>query len=58
MIPPFQHPDTRPSTPPNPTPPSRPAPARHTDYDRHPLPVESLGHYIEHRPGDDRFHVS
>ncbi|MDO1529886.1 hypothetical protein QMK61_13690 [Fulvimonas sp. R45] len=32
--------------------------ARHADYDLHPLPVESLAHYIECRLEDGRFRVS
>jgi hypothetical protein len=42
------------------TPPQLPRtePARHADYNLHPLPTESLEHYIEYRLADDRFHVT
>ena len=31
---------------------------QHVDYDRHPLKVQGLDHYIEAPPGDERFHIS
>lgn len=31
---------------------------RHVDYDRHPLSVRGLDHYIEGPMGDGRFHIS
>jgi hypothetical protein len=30
----------------------------HVDYNRHPLKVASLEHYIEQPAGDERFHIS
>lgn len=63
MILPFPHPETATRTPPlsASAPPqllrTEPA-ARHVDYNLHPLPTESLAHYIEYRLADDRFHVT
>jgi hypothetical protein len=31
---------------------------QHVDYDRHPLKVQGLDHYIDAPPGDERFHIS
>jgi len=30
----------------------------HADYDRHPLAVRGLAHYIESEISDERFHIS
>lgn len=34
------------------------AECEHVDYDRHPLKVQGLDHYIDAPPGDERFHIS
>jgi len=31
---------------------------QHVDYDRHPLRVQGLGHYIDPQESSERFHIS